>query len=386
MRLLLPAVAVLALQGAKPRDFDALAKKAEAAFADEGLKLAEELAKKGYLSDARFVAGLVGSRVADAKEKAAKLIEEVKGSKAKPAAGKEGETKVTAFGKKFAGEWRKAAKAGSGKDAARLEVEAEILDAAWEHAKGFAVLNRRRAEAGVGTVDYDFGLAYGCQMHARYLAKYPDAGHDEDEKRAEFSEEGRNAARNSVIGGDPLDVDVERHLASLYHRTPVLHPACSRVGMGALTKKDAVTDVLSSVPDDYESHLVLYPPDGVKDVWHEFADENPSPLPAHSTSREGYPVTLIFYPSDAVVTKARAKMFEKGQREKEVECFISSPEVPANKSRPTNGGAICLIPKQTLKANTAYRVEIECELDGKLLKKDWSFATGPKAGPWYHQR
>jgi hypothetical protein len=374
------AALLLIPQGAKSQDFDALKKKAEAAFADEGLKLAEELLKKGYLSDARFVAGLVGSRVADAKERGTKLCEEAKGSKAKPAAGKEGETKVTAFGKKFAGEWRRAAKAGSGKEAARLEVEAEILEAAWEHAKGFAVLNRRRGEAGVGTVEYDFGLSYGCQMHARYLAKYPDAGHDEDEKKPEFSEEGRNAAKKSVIGGEPLDANVEGHLSTLYHRIFPLHPGLRSIGIGA-AKNNSAIDVATVLQELDAPCCVVYPPDGAKDVWLEFADEEPSPLPQQAGGKGGYPCTITFYPFGSTVTKAQAKMWEKGGREREVECYFSSPEAPGAKWD-RNGGAICLIPKQLLKPTTAYRVEVECEWEGKPLKKAWSFTTGAKAGPW----
>jgi hypothetical protein len=217
-------------------------------------------------------------------------------------------------------------------------------------------------------------------MHARYLAKHPDAGHDEDERKPEFSEEGRNAARNSVLGGEPLDVDVERHLASLYHRIGPLHPALTRIGVGA-TKNYSVFDIASARQEDYAASWVLYPPNEANDVWREFGDEEPSPLPEQAGGTAGYPCTIIFYPFGSSVTKARAKMWEKGVRERELECYFSCPEAPAAKVN-RNGGAICLIPKQLLKANTAYRVEVECEWEGKPLKKEWSFTTGAKAGPW----
>jgi hypothetical protein len=79
-------------------------------------------------------------------------------------------------------------------------------------------------------------------------------------------------------------------------------------------------------------------------------------------------------------------MVEKGTRDKEVDCYISSPENPAAKSMENNWGAISVIPKQPLKANTTYQVEIECVWQGKPFKKQWSFTTGAKPAPWYHQR
>src|SRR5206468_12149086 len=92
---------------------------------------------------------------------------------AKAAPAKEAEGKIAALAKRWAGEWRKVAK-GAGAEAARLQVEAEILDALPEHAEALALFNRRRAEAGIGRVDYDFALSSGCQLHAKYLALHPD--------------------------------------------------------------------------------------------------------------------------------------------------------------------------------------------------------------------
>lgn len=381
------AILGLALLIQSKDDFATLKAKAEAGFAEEGLKLADELLKKGHAPEARLIAGIVATRVAASKEKAEKLAADAKAWKGKAPAGKDAETKVPAFGKKWAGEWRKAAKAASkdqAKEGARLDVEAEILDALWEHAKAYALFNRRRAEAGVPTVEYDFALAYGCQMHARYLVKNPGDGHEEDKAKDGYSEEGARAGENGLLGRKvSLLANVDGQLATVYHRAGMIEPRLLATGSGLAGRGEdshVVVDVASAISNSSQLEPVAYPPDGATDAYLLMWPERPSPLDTELDWKVGYPVTLGFYEKADTIRNATIKLLEQSGKT-EVPCWISTPEKPATDKFDHNDGMICGIPKKPLKARTKYLVVIEWEQESRRQKREWSFSTSELEKP-----
>src|SRR6516164_2056134 len=104
------------------------------------------------------------------------------------------------------------------------------------------------------------------------------------------------------------------------------------------------------------------------DVPLDYGAESPNPIPNHGTG--GYPITLQFPPFDKV-TGVSAKLSDANGQP--VEFFLSDPEHPATSFG--QFGVICLIPKQSLQAQHAYRVWIDATWKGKPGTWTWSFST-----------
>jgi uncharacterized protein YkwD len=120
--------------------------------------------------------------------------------------------------------------------------------------------------------------------------------------------------------------------------------------------------------------VVLYPVDGQKHVPLVFpGHELPDPIPEAHGAMGGYPVTAAF-PADVAVRKARATLQDDAARE--VECWASSPDKPADPRNPwAQQNAICLIAKKPLAPATTYSVRMSAEADGKAWSRAWSFTT-----------
>jgi len=283
--------------------------------------------------------------------------------------------RIEKFGQSFAPMFRKGGN----------EPMAEILERLGDHAHAFRLLNDRRRSCGVNPIEYDVTLARGCQLHCNYLQFAPDDGHNEDPNKKGYTPEGAEAGKHSDLHYKPrLPEALEDWLASLYHRIPLLHPNLVRIGTGEaqhpsggfITALDVYGGLESSADPSREQQE--YPPSNATEVRLGFppGGESPNPLPSGQKGQAGNPVTLSFWKGSTQVTKVKAKLLEGGQRE--VDCWISSPEKPARQDWATNSDSICLIPKRLLKPRTGYLVIIECEFDGQPFKKQWSFTTGKK--------
>ena len=101
-------------------------------------------------------------------------------------------------------------------------------------------INFYRKAAGLEPVANDPALGKGCALHAQYLVKnsnHPSVDglgmHKEDPKLPLYSAEGAAAGEASVVfpTGDPVGA-VDKWIASLFHRVPLLDPQLSKVGFG----------------------------------------------------------------------------------------------------------------------------------------------------------
>jgi hypothetical protein len=226
-------------------------------------------------------------------------------------------------------------------------------------------------------------LTRACDLHALYLAKNDWkglSGHEEDPKGAGYTEEGARAGKRSVISPfsahqSPLEA-VDGLMATLYHRTSVLHPALTEVGIGWAFRRDGlgylVIDVGNSEgPADAKFWPVLYPAPGQTDVPLDFglgAREMPNPLP-EGVDAAGYPVTIQFPERVEKLLDLELSLTEGGR---DVPCHVSTPQAPARKDWP-QPGVVGLIPKAALRPATAYRVRFAYRELGAA--REWTFTT-----------
>lgn len=268
---------------------------------------------------------------------------------------------------------------------AGMREEAPVLapqpDAA-EYTRAIARMNAARRAAGLRPVVEDRAMSAACRLHATYLglnAGKPQAvglrRHQEDPALPGATKEGAVAGLNGDIAAVRPEAAVDAWLDSLFHRTPMLDPNLTKVGIGCDVRGGVVSCVLMFEPGPVrpsERYPVAFPADGQADVELGFgAPENPNPIPAGQVLEPGYPVTLAFEPFTKVRVGAASLRDARG----EVACHFSSPERPAV-SADYQAGVVCLIPKAPLRPDTRYDVVIEAAWkDGPMKAYRWGFRT-----------
>jgi hypothetical protein len=252
-------------------------------------------------------------------------------------------------------------------------------------------INFYRKAAGQEPVAMDPELSKGCSLHAQYLVKnsnHPSTQglgvHNEDPKLPGFSKEGAKAGEASVSfpTGDALEA-IDKWMASLFHRVPLLDPQLVKVGLGFAKGGKyggyVLVDTISARERMPNHPPIYYPADGQKDVPLAFVPDIPNPIPEHKGKPAGYPVTVTFpeekKPGEKyMVTDATATLVDGGK--KEVAVYLSSLEKPAAGQAVYQRNTICLFPKAPLKPNTTYTVTIKAMVDKAEWSKTWTFTTG----------
>jgi uncharacterized protein YkwD len=113
--------------------------------------------------------------------------------------------------------------------------------------------------------------------------------------------------------------------------------------------------------------------DGPRAIGRTNGGEEPNPLPDDPDGRAGFPITA-FFPNREPLLGATGKLFDADG--KEVACWFSSPEKPANpKFAAYQRTTVCLIAKDPLKPDHTYEVHLKGELAGKAWEQRWKFTT-----------
>jgi uncharacterized protein YkwD len=262
-------------------------------------------------------------------------------------------------------------------DVARLQGDAQIKEA-------LAVLNQARKDCGLEPVTLSPTLSKGCALHAHYLVVnrgHPRTqglgGHKEYEDLKGYTPEGARAGQraNVSFGAGPPGA-VRMWLASLYHRTPLLHPSLRVVGIGA--DRDgwyqvSALECLSGMTGKLTKGVVYYPDDKQKDVERVMAPELPRPLPEEHKGVPGFPITASFVAFQKV---RQVEMTLKDSNGAVIKAYLSTPEKPATAFPQSN--VVCLIPDRPLAKGATYQVELRCQVNGAALQRTWSFTTAAR--------
>ena len=253
-----------------------------------------------------------------------------------------------------------------------------------EVARALARINAYRRVAGLRPVSLGADLYRGCAAHARYIAlnfdpRNPQALNlrDEDRRLPGSSDEGREAARLCSIRFERSLVAALDSMMASYDRA-ALDPSLKKVGLGyapASTERFA-----ASVIDFYSTRattlirapVVLFPADKQRDV--------PLVYPAPDWRLlhpgggwdpvAGYAITAGF-PWGTPVSGVTARLTDGSG--KEIACWVSTPEKPAQRGRPQN--TVCLIPKAPLRPATSYTATVAAQVRRKPWKRTWTFST-----------
>lgn len=241
--------------------------------------------------------------------------------------------------------------------------------------------NEHRRSAGVQTVELDYDLSRGCQLHADYLKQNSISlhsvglsAHTEDSLNHLYSEAGASAGGSSVIYEGVTAVDaVDRWMRTFYHRLGLLDPNLHYVGYGSSGSYQVMDVLHGRIRGEYSAaDIVFYPPAGAVDIPGRFEEEIPWPVPGDGEL--GIPISAEFFgPLEYNINSVEAWLqdLSTGQL---VPCHLQYPGQPLLEDWDTPG-VIALIPKDPLAGSHTYRVHMAAIVNREPWKQSWDFST-----------
>ena len=252
------------------------------------------------------------------------------------------------------------------------------------HRNSVERLNRYRKGAGLGSVQLDEELTRGCQAHAKYLARHfdplkPDAFSlgAEDPTKPGYSVDGERAGESALIVFAEPGKAVERWMAQMVSRTPLLNPEMLRVGVGFEKSAQGQWICVLDTQRGHGDLIVVYPAPKQADVPLSFTG---GPELPNLKTTAGYPITITF-PAGKHVKAAELDL--RDDQGRILDGWLWTPEKPVRPGAQHN--TIALVPKAMLRANEVYYAKASAQVDGKPWTLAWSFSTeedGDTKGIW----
>ncbi len=235
-------------------------------------------------------------------------------------------------------------------------------------------LHRRGVDLEPFVLDSD--LSRTCMLHALYLDRNNQNGHDEDPRLPLYSKEGHEAGQASVLAYSSPEVSVELWMDSFLHRIPIITPIGDKAGVAWYAGKTKTVAALDSRRKHDVSRnkdrVILWPPQDAVGIPTQMSNEIPNPTPYPRSDQAGYPVTVTFHPRKKL-TKASGRLLAGIEV---VPCFFSSPEEPTVAGALLQQNSLALIPKGPVKHGALHRAEFSVEVDGEPRTIAWTFTTG----------
>lgn len=241
--------------------------------------------------------------------------------------------------------------------------------------------NEYRREVGVQTVDLDYDLSRGCQLHADYLKDNSVSlnvvglsAHSQDELNPLFSEEGFSAAQSSIIyeGVAPVDA-VDRWMRTFYHRIGLLDPNLHYVGYGSSGSYQVMDVLRGRIRGKYSAeYTVSYPQPGAVDIIGRFENEIPWPVPGDDSL--GIPITVEFFGPEEYSFDSVEAWLQDISNESIVPTHLQYPGKPLLDDWDLPG-VIALIPADPLESGHSYRVHVSAIVNREPWKQSWDFST-----------
>lgn len=117
--------------------------------------------------------------------------------------------------------------------------------------------------------------------------------------------------------------------------------------------------------------MVLYPYDGQSNIYPAFYNETPDPLPNYKVS--GFPISIQFNP--AFYKSIKLKLFKLYDEDGKEISKTKLLDVQKDRHHILSKFEFVLMPLVRLEYAKRYTVVLEAIVDGKKLKKRWSFKT-----------
>lgn len=255
-------------------------------------------------------------------------------------------------------------------------------------------LNSLRRQAGVTILQSDNSLEDAAVAHARYLVENNLYTHDEEEDAPDFTGgsageraiasgySGKFVSENIYAGDVNAKEAIDILLSNIYHRFAFLDDDIDAIGIAgrmhaAYRFKRVYTYEMgqNSIGDTgtgERPEYVTWPYAGQSDLLPVFYEEEPDPLPGCSVS--GYPISIVFDPSQAADMRLEAfNLYDQHHHP------VTSTVLLDRESDP-NGrfgeGEYALMPMHRLEWGSRYDAEVRYRKRGsEPVTIKWSFST-----------
>jgi len=296
--------------------------------------------------------------------------------------------------------------------------------------EGLVYLNTMRQNAGLIQLKFNTSLQNAADAHATYLIQNQSSGHYETNGKYAYkgdtpSVRVKKAGYPSAYVMENISTNtigqvksVDNLFAAIYHRFVFLNFDKDEIGLGfsssrqkksinhayvynlgssSVSKlcyqpfamqngvyymKDICKQKEKMIPQAVfteakafiqrkNADIVCYPYDKQPNIWPAFYNESPDPLPAYKVS--GFPVSVQFNP--AYYKKVQLQAFRLYDKEKKV--IIESKILQQNNDHNAilNAYEFALMPLGRLEFDREYTAVFEAKVDGRSIKKQWSFRT-----------
>ncbi len=257
-------------------------------------------------------------------------------------------------------------------------------------------INQYRALAGVGAATMNLALKAAADAHVLYyLQNAPVSGsiHDEVEGKPSFSGKDfftRAAAfgyANSQSTNENIDTisdpvaAVNRLMATLNHRIPILDPAYPEVGIGAGEGdggKTPITVIDFGMPvwkNSFQPQFIIWPPENGLNFFKSYGGEGPDLFKRAGLTPSypiGCPISMTYRGAGKIVydTNGMSLIDARGNQ---VECY----KVADLNSFWTARNSATIAATKSLSPNTTYQVTFTYKIDnGAPQVRSWKFSTG----------
>ena len=296
--------------------------------------------------------------------------------------------------------------------------------------KGQDYLNTIRTNTGLIKLKEHRALDSAASSHAKYLIQNQRNGHYE--KRGKYAYTGNTPSERVIKAGYPsayvmenVSINTPDHIksidtlfAAIYHRFVFLTLDKDEIGLGIyktkkkrkvkqayvynlgsseisklcqgsfpmengvyyiknICKKSGKMIPQSLIREKKEvvqrknRAIVLYPYDKQSNIWPAFYNESPDPLPGYKVS--GFPVSVQFNPFNTTSVKLKSfRLYDAQGREIKKTKILQQKN---DKNHLFSQFEFALMPLKRLEFDTTYTALFEAKVDGKKVKKQWSFRT-----------
>lgn len=249
-----------------------------------------------------------------------------------------------------------------------------------DEADSLALINYYRAIAGQLPVKENSEYSQGCENHVSYMHQNQTITHFESPSNPGYTELGAQTGPSANVGGgtDSLYENIERWMASVYHRFPILEPYVTEVGFHYFNHVSCLyfdTDLDLYFMDHAP---IPFPAPDQTEAPNDFIGlEDPDPLSGHVSNPDAeYPVgTVVSLQFSSYQEVESMTVTLRDSNGNAVYGYTRLPDDSNDPNRLSQRNAVTYIAADPLASNHTYSVTFSGVVDGSSYSKSWSFTT-----------
>lgn len=249
-----------------------------------------------------------------------------------------------------------------------------------DEADTLKLINYYRAIAGQLPVKENSEYSQGCEEHVGYMHLNQTITHYQDSSKPGYTELGARTGPSANVGGGTANLyeNVDRWMASVYHRFPVLEPYVREVGFHYYNNVSCLYMDVDSNLYFVEHDPIPFPAPSQADSFYDFIGyETPDPLAGHVSDPDSeYPVGTVVslqFSREQDIESMHVSVTDSNGNGAYGYTRLPGDDNDPNKLYQRN--AVTYIVADTLNSGETYTATFSGVVDGKSFTKSWEFTT-----------